>query len=475
MSGLAAMVTKAKRDRRATITAAVVGGAAFVQAFDSSAVTMALPDIAHDLSAQVLSLNVIITAYLMGATATLPLCAWLADRAGPRRTFIAALALFGGAALLCGLSSNLTLLLAARILEGCAGAMLLPVGRIIVLRSAQTQDFVRALAVMTMPVMLGPVVGPTVGGIIVTELSWRWLFLLNMPLTLLGIVLVLLFVEEQPTLPVKLDLFGTLLIVLALIGVTFGLGAVTRADVTPAAIGAIVLGALLCGIVYVFHARAKPAAVLSLACFASFPARLSTIGGIFPRMLVSAVPFLLTMSFQVGLGLSAIEAGGLIFASALGALLSRYCINPLLALFGFRRLLIANGVLLALTVGLCAIFTASTPHAFILALLFVQGLLRSLQLLVLNIIGYSELGKREFAAASTISSVSQQMAQGIGIAIAVVAVQLTQRLTGAQDTTIDTIAPAFIVVALLSLLSVFWFIRLPLNAGAAMIVRKANE
>ena len=469
------MVTKVKRDRRATITAAVVGCAAFVQAFDSSAVTMALPDIARDLSAPVLSLNVIITAYLMGATAALPLSAWLADRAGPRRTFIAALALFGVSTLLCGLSSSLTLLLAARVLEGCAGAMLLPVGRIIVLRSAQTQDFVRALAVMTMPIMLGPVVGPTVGGFIVTELSWRWLFLLNTPLTILGIFLILLFVEEQPNLHVELDLVGALLIVMALLGITFGLGAVTRADVTPSVVGVIVVGALLCGLVYVFHARANPAAVLSLASFASFSARLSAIGGIFPRMLVSAVPFLLTMFFQVGLGLSAIEAGGLIFASAVGALLSRYCINPLLVMFGFRWILIVNGVLLALTVGLCAIFTAHTPHIFILALLFVQGLLRSLQLLVLNIVGYSELGEREFAAASTISSVSQQMAQGVGIAIAVVAVQLTQRLTGAPSTTIETIAPAFIAVALLSLLSIFWFVRLPLDAGAAMIVRKTKQ
>jgi EmrB/QacA subfamily drug resistance transporter len=462
-------------DRRATITAAVVGSAAFAQAFDSSAVTMALPDIARDMSAPVLSLNVIITAYLMGATAALPLCAWAADRAGPRRMFLAALALFGVSALLCGLSNSLALLLAARILEGCAGAMLLPVGRIIVLRSAPKQDFVRALAVMTMPIMLGPVVGPTVGGFIVTELSWRWLFLLNVPFTLLGIILVMMFIEEQPVLRVKLDFVGTLLIVMALLGLTFGLGAVTRADIPPAAVGAIVAGSLLSGLAYIFHARLRPGAVLSLGSFASFPARLSSIGGIFPRMLVSAVPFLLTMLFQVGLGLSAIEAGGLIFASAVGALLSRYCINPLLALLGFRQLLVINGVLLALTVGLCAAFTAKTPHLVILALLFVQGLLRSLQLLLLNIIGYSELTDREFSAASTISSMSQQMAQGVGIAIAVIAVQVTQRLTGTQGTTIQTIAPAFIVVALLSLLSILWFIRLPADAGAAMIVRRTQK
>lgn len=469
------MTSEAKRDRRATITAAVVGCAAFAQAFDSSAVTMALPDIARDMAAPILSLNVIITAYLMGATAALPLCAWVADRAGPRRTFVAALALFGVSALLCGVSTSLTLLLAARILEGCAGAMLLPVGRIIVLRSAQAQDFVRALAVMTMAIMLGPVVGPTVGGFIVTELSWRWLFLLNLPFTLLGIILVLMFVEEMPTRPVKLDLIGTVLIVTALMGLTFGLGAVTRADMPPLALGAIVVGAALCGITYMAHARRNTGPVLSLDSLASFPARLSMIGGIFPRMLVSAVPFLLTMFFQVGLGLSAIEAGGLIFASAVGALLSRYCINPLLVRLGFRWLLVANGVLLALTVGLCATFTTNTPHVVILALLFVQGLLRSLQLLVLNIIGYSELDEHAFAAASTISSMSQQMAQGVGIAIAVIAVQLAQRWSGVQITTIETIAPAFVIVALLSLFSILWFVRLPVDAGAAMIVRKAKK
>jgi len=456
--------------RRSLIAATVVGCAAFMQAFDTSAVSVALPRMSAAFGVPVLSLNIVVTAYLIGATAILPLCAWAADRFGARAMFLLAVAGFGLSALACGLSTNLPVLLAARVLEGCAGALLLPVGRIIVLRSVDKADFVRAMSALTLPVMLGPVIGPPIGGLIVTLASWRWLFFANVPVAVIGIALVWRFVPEirsDETHP--LDLRGTLLIVPALAGLTFGIAATTRGDLPPWLIAAILVGGAACAFGYVIYARRAATPVLDLSSLQVSSARIANVGGVFPRMLASALPYLLAMLFQVGFGLSAVEAGGLIFAGAIGSILSRPAINPVLRWFGFRHFLIFNTVLVAASIAACALLRHDTPHVVILLLLFVSGLLRSLQLMVLNAIGYVDLNKRDFAAASTIASVSQQVSMSLGIALSVISVQLLQRLAGASTLNAQVIAPAFVVIALVSLLSLRWIVRLPHGHGAEMI------
>uniref|UniRef100_UPI0035CA2769 MFS transporter n=1 Tax=uncultured Sphingomonas sp. TaxID=158754 RepID=UPI0035CA2769 len=452
------------------IAATVVGCAAFMQAFDTSAVSVALPRMAAAFGVPVLSLNIVVTAYLIGATAILPLCAWAADRFGARAMFLLAVGGFGASALACGLSTGLPVLLAARVVEGCAGALLLPVGRIIVLRSVDKADFVRAMSALTLPVMLGPVIGPPIGGLIVTLASWRWLFFANVPVAIVGMALVWRFVPEiRSEAAHPLDVKGTLLIVPALAGITFGIAATTRADLPPWLIVLVIVGGAACALGYVVHARRTAKPVLDLASLQVATARISSIGGVFPRMLASASPYLLAMLFQVGFGLNAVEAGGLIFAGAIGSILSRPAINSVLRWFGFRRFLLVNTWLIAVSIAVCAAFRADTPHVVILVLLFVSGLLRSLQLMALNAIGYVDLDKAEFAAASTIASVSQQLAMSFGIALSVVTVQLLQRVAGAATLDATVIAQAFLVVAALSLLSLRWIVRLPHDAGHSMI------
>lgn len=192
----------------------------------------------------------------------------------PKAHVSTVLVLFDTTALICGLANSLELLLVARILQGCAGALLLPVGRIIVLRSADQQDFVKAMAVMTMPIMLGPVIGPTLGGYLVTALSWRWLFLAIVPLAAIGVLLVLFYVEEQPKADIKLDLAGSGLIIVSLLALVFGLGAITQEDVSGWIIVSVLVIGLSTGGVYVRHARQHPAPVLSLKSFSRFPSSL---------------------------------------------------------------------------------------------------------------------------------------------------------------------------------------------------------
>ncbi len=452
------------------IAAMVVGCAAFMQAFDTSAVSIALPKMASSFGVPVLSLNIVVTAYLIGATAILPLCGWAADRFGARAMFLLAVGTFGVSALACGLATSLPVLLAARVLEGCAGALLLPVGRIIVLRSIDKSEFVRAMSMLTLPVMLGPVIGPPIGGLIVTVASWRWLFFANVPIAAIGLLLVWRFVgeirsdERHP-----IDVVGAVLIITALAGLTFGIAAATRADLPPWLIGGVIVTGAACGMLYILHARRRPNPILELGSLGILTSRASNVGGLFVRMLTSSVPYLLAMLFQVGFGMTAVEAGGLIFAGAIGSLLSRSMINMLLTLFGFRRLLILNTILIALSVAACALLTRSTPHVVILALLFVQGLLRSLQLMVLNSVGYADLPQRDFAAASTIASVSQQLSQSLGIAASVIVVQLLQRTMGIKTLDTSVIAPAFVAIAALSMVSLYWMRQVPAGAGAAMI------
>jgi EmrB/QacA subfamily drug resistance transporter len=456
--------------RRSMIAAAVVGCAAFMQAFDTSAVSIALPKMAESFGVPVLSLNIVVTAYLIGATAILPLCGWAADRFGARAMFLLAVATFGLSALACGLATSLPVLLAARVMEGCAGALLLPVGRIIVLRSIDKSEFLRAMSLLTLPVMLGPVIGPPIGGLIVTVASWRWLFFVNVPIALIMLALVWRFVSEiRSDEEVPVDLGGAVLIIFALAGLTFGIAATTRADMPPWLIAAVIVTGAGCCLLYFVHARRHQHPILDLRSLSVLTARVSVVGGTFTRMLTSAVPYLLAMLFQVGFGMTAVEAGGLVFASAIGSLVGRTVLNPVLAWFGFRRFLILNTWLIAASVAGCALITAGTPHIVILLLLFVQGLLRSLQLICLNTVGYADMPQRDFAAASTIASVSQQLSQSLGIAAAVIIVQILQRATAVQTLDAHVIAPAFLAIAGLSLLALFWIGRLSHDAGASMI------
>lgn len=461
--------------RTGVIAPLIVGAAGFMQTFDSSAITVALPPMAVDFGVTALSLNLVITAYLIGATAFLPLCGWAADRFGARRIFLFAIAGFGLTSLACALSTSLPVLIGARIVQGCMGALLIPVGRIIVFRAVPRNEVVKAVSILTLPAMFGPLLGPTIGGLLLSVGPWELLFFLNVAMASLGYWAIHRFIDDIPADdPRPLDLKGYVLIALALVGISYGItsAAQSKGDLLGPLL--LVLGGAACGVLYWQHCRSRTHPILDLSVL-RLPTVLATnVGGIFHRMLVSAGPFLLALLFQLGFGLSPAAAGGLIFAVALGSCFGRFIVSPAVKITGFRNFLALNSVALFLSMAVCAIFTPQTPYSVIVGVLFVQGFLRSAQMIGLLSLSYAEASDQELGQISTITSVSQQLALSIGIAVSVVAIHSAQAMFGEQDVTIATLAPAFIFTGVLCLLPLLWLMRLPADAGKHLVTEKKS-
>lgn len=451
------------------LIATLVGCAAFMQAFDASAVVIALPAMAREFAVEPLALNLTVMAYTIGATCVLPVGGWAADRLGARLLFLIAVGLFGLSAALCGLARDATELIIARTVEGAAGALLLPVGRIIVLNIAPRDQFVSAMAMLTAPVLLGPILGPVLGGFIVTYASWRWIFFLQAPCALISLLLmarVLPRIRPQAARP--FDGRGWTLLSLCLLFFTCGVGLAGRPS--AAMWQAVVLAAagIAYGIIYCRHDARHPHPIVDMAVLRLPTVKASNIGGLLPRMLVSASPFLLTMQFQIGFGLSAVDAGGLLFAVALGSLSGRWFLVPLIRRYGFTPVLNYSACAVAASVAWCGLFTATTPHAVILLALFVHGLLRTFFLTAIMTLGYADLDDTHFATASTLSSLSQQLAISGGIAISVFAIQASQAWHGTTTMSGEVMRPAFLLLALSPIAALHWFRRLPADVGASL-------
>lgn len=465
--------TGGQAKRTGMIAPLIVGAAGFMQTFDSSAITVALPPMAVDFGVTALSLNLVITAYLIGATTFLPVCGWAAERFGARRIFLFAIAGFGLASLACAISTSLPLLIAARIIQGCMGALLIPVGRIIIFRAVPRSEVVKAASMLTLPVMFGPLLGPTVGGLLLSVGPWQSLFLLNVFMALLGYWSICKFIDDiPPDEPRPLDLKGYVLIALALVGISYGISMAAQENDSLLPALALVVGGLVCGALYWHHCRTQEHPILDLKVLHLPTVYVTNVGGIFHRMLVSAGPFLLALLFQLGFGLSPAAAGGLIFAVALGSCFGRFIVTPVARITGFRNFLAINCVALFLSMAVCALFTPQTPYLVILAVLFVQGFIRSAQIIGMLSLSYAEASDRELAQVSTITSVSQQFSLSIGIAVSVIAVHAAQNMLGEPDVSVAALGPAFVIVGALCLLPLFWLMRLPSDAGQHLVAAK---
>jgi EmrB/QacA subfamily drug resistance transporter len=396
-----------------------------------------------------------------------PLSGWLADRFGARRVLIAAIAMFGFSSLLCALSQNLLQLISARILQGMAGSMMVPVGRLLVLRTATKSQLVKATAVLTMPALLGPILGPVVGGAIVTLTDWRWIFYINIPIGVVGLALVTAFIPDVGSShSQRLDARGFLLVAVGLASVVFGMEtAASGAIPITSSLALAALGAL-CLWVYAGHARRRTYAIVNLSLLKIPTYRAALLGGVFTRLVLGASPFLLALLLQVVFGLSALTAGLMTFTSAAGALFMKTAAPPIIRRFGFRRVLLTNSLTTAGVLMCYALLTEVTPYAVIVAVLFSAGFFRSLQFTALGAMAFSDVPASQMSGASSLSSMGQQLSQAIGVAVAAAVLYLMQRAAGSAQLTAHQVAPAFILVGLLSLISMRFFAQLPDDAGA---------
>lgn len=453
----------------------IVGCALFMEMLDSTVIVTALPAMARSLHENPITLNLAITAYLMSLGVFIPISGWVADRYGARKVFRCAIVLFTLGSMLCGMAQSLPELVVFRVLQGFGGAMMTPVGRLVVLRSVQKSDLVQAMSYLTVPSMLGPVVGPPVGGFIVTYYSWRWIFYINVPICILGLVLVTLFIDDlPPTIVPRLDIRGFALTGVGLAGLSFGFETIGRGVVAPWLIGLAMAAGLLLTALYVRHARRIKEPIVSLALLGIPTFRAANTGGSLFRMGMGAMPFLLALLLQIAFGLSPFLSGLLIFANASGAFLMKFVVHPVVRAFGFRPLLIVNGLLSAVSIGVCALFTATTPHSVIAVVLLLGGFFQSLQFTSLNALCYADVPSRLTSHASTFATMAQQLSFSFGVALAAMILHLGLALHGRTALSVHEIAPALLLTSLLPLVGVLLFLPLPADAGHEVSGRRRS-
>jgi len=452
-----------------SLVPAIIGGALMMQTLNATVIANALPTMARSFHEDPVHLNTAITAYLLASAVFLPISGWMADRFGAKRIFLFAIVGYAAACMACGFAQSLPELIMARMAAGAAGAMMGPVGRLVLLRSTPKHNLVRAMSVLTMPALLGPVIGPPIGGFIVTYGSWRWIFFLNLPIALVGVVLVWRFIKdvrEEGTAP--LDWTGLVLTGVGMAGVVWGFDNLGRGPLPGWAVAAMMGGGVACLALYVWHASRAAHAILDLKLLKIQTFTASVVGGAFMRMGMGATPFMLALLLQVAFGLSALQAGLMTFASAAAALVMKTCAPPILARFGFKRTLSVNAVIVAAMFMAYALFKPGTPHWVIYMVLLAGGFFRSLQFTSLNGMAFADIDHAQMSRASTMSTMGQQLAQSMGIGMAAMFLRLSMLSSHATHLTADTIAPAFIAVGVVALISVLFFLPLPTNAGEGL-------
>ena len=448
------------------LTPLIVACALFMENLDSTIIATSLPAIARDLHQDPVSLKLAMTSYMLAQAVFIPASGWVADRFGARTVFRAAIVVFTLGSILCGLSSTLPEFIAARVFQGCGGAMMVPVGRLVLLRSVERNEIVRALAYLTIPALIGPILGPPIGGFISTYLHWRWNFWINAPIGVLGVTLVTLYIQDIREENVgAFDTTGFLLSGFGLSSLIFGLTVLGRGFIPLDINLALIAFGLVVMALYIRHALRAENPIIDLRLLKIKTFWASVVGGFFFRIGVGATPFLLPLLLQLGFGMTPFRSGLTTFVAAAGALIMKATAAPALARFGFKHVLVVNSVLSGLFLAVNGWFQADTPAMLMLGVLFVGGFFRSLQFTALNALAYAEIDNASMSKATSFSAVMQQLSLSSGVAIGAAAIEATRRWSHGGVIEAADFTPAFLVVAAISAASALVFMRLPANAG----------
>lgn len=395
----------------------VVATALFMEQLDSTIINTAVPAMAASLQVAPLSLKVVVTSYILSLAVCIPLSGWMADRFGTRRVFSTAIAIFTLASILCGLSVNVPMLVAARILQGIGAAMMMPVGRLTIIRTFPKSELLKAMNFVILPALIGPLLGPTIGGLIVHWLPWHVIFFINVPVGLAAQWLIHRYMPDyhgdgpRPLDVVGLLLFGTGIALLSWLLEVFG---EHRIDATSAAmLFALAIGLLAA---YVWHARQTQYPLLRLALFRVRTFRVAVVGGFITRLGLGGIPFLLPLLYQLGLGLPAWQSGLLMMPAIIGAMGMKVISSPILGRFGYRRVLMGNTVLIGITICMFAGVDSTTPVFLLILLSLTQGLFNSLQFTSMNSMAYADIQLADSSMATTMTSSLQQMSMSFGLA-----------------------------------------------------------
>ncbi len=441
-----------------------VASALFMEFIDSTALSTALPTLARAFHSDPVHLKLALTSYLLALAVFAPASGWVADRFGPRRVFLIAMTVFLGGSALCGLSQSLPQLIVARLIQGLGGAMMTPVGRLIVVGSAPRDRLVSAMTWFTMPALVGPLIGPPLSGLVLAVADWPFIFYINIPIGILGMIAVLRFVPKlaQPD-PGRFDAKGFVLSAAAITGVvclaeTAGVNLIPAW--TQAAVAIMGVGAL---VGFVHHALKTDKPVLNLRLLRSRTFSASMIGGSFVRLGLGAGPLLLPLLFQVALGWSPVQSGLITISQAVGALSLKAMAQRLIRSLGFRTVLLASVFGTAVVSAIPGAFRASTPIWAIALALGVGGFLRSLHFTSANALAYADVPRDQVSQASTLSTVLQQVGMSLGVSFGGLTLHLAR---GSGPLTAANFVAPFLLVGASSLVAAPFYWRLSADAGA---------
>ncbi len=454
---------------RSMAVALLVAGAFFMENLDGTVIATALPQMARTFRINPVDLNMGMTAYMLTLAVFIPVSGWVADRLGARTVFSSAITVFTLSSVLCGLSNGLWGFTAARIMQGIGGAMMVPVGRLVVMRMTEKKDLLRSMAYITWPGLVAPILGPPVGGFITTYSSWRWIFFLNVPLGVVAFILATWWIaNERDEKPRPFDWLGFALAGSACTSFMYSLELLGRQNAAWTEVGSFLGYSLVTGWMAVGHMRRSQYPLINFACLNVKTFAVTIWGGSIFRIAINASPFLLPLMFQISFGLSAFQSGLLLLAMFAGNLSMKSVSITVLRRFGFRRVLTTNGLINAVFLLACGLLTPQTPKLMIIVVLFLHGLTRSMQFTGLGALGFADIPKPLMSSATSFLAVVIQMAMGMGVAVGAVALRAAEWLRGYHGAVpaLMDFHIAFGLVAIIAVLAVLDCFTLDPHAGA---------
>ncbi|WP_158883816.1 DHA2 family efflux MFS transporter permease subunit [Rhodanobacter sp. L36] len=451
----------------------IVAVSFLMEQLDSTIIVTAVPAMARSLGVTPLSMNLAVTTYVLALAMFIPVSGWFADRFGARRIFALALIVFTVGSMFCGMATTFPMLIAMRALQGLGGAMMTPVGRLILIRSFPRSQLVTAMTYMTLPAVVGPVIGPLLGGVLTTYASWRWVFFVNVPFGIAGVILALRYFEDfREASPARFDFPGFLMVGMAVMLLQYGMENIGRPTIPVAAIAGVVATGVLLLIAFGRYARKVTAPAVDLTLFRQRSFRIGTLVGGLCRVGLNGVPFLLPLMLQLGFGVSPVVSGSLTFVGAISGFSIRKILIRLLRVFGFDRVLIGSAIAGSAMVASFAFLRADTPHWIVVVCVFAFGLTRSCQFMSSNTLSYSDVPAVQLSRATSLGGVLQQLSVSFGVSIAAMLLGLVSMRGGGL--TVAHFHLAFLLMAVIPLLSVpgFFFLHPEDGAQVALHVRK---
>ncbi len=458
--------TQPSANRPLFILQFIIASALLVESIDGSMISTALPAIATSFHVDVMQLKLAFVSYFLAMAISIPISGWCADRFGARNIFCISMTIFTLASIACASAPNFYIFVIARGLQGVGGGMLLPVGRLILVRSMAKSEFIRAFSNIAIPATIGITVGPMIGGFLTTYAHWSWLFWINVPIGIATIVVGIKYVPKFRDKPPPFDLIGFFLSGFGLATIGYGFSAIGDPSLSSCMVTILTMSGVVLMFVYFWRARKMAAPALDFRLFAIKTYWISIVCGFISRAVgAGAFFFLLPMMLQVGFGFTPLQSGAVTFASAAGFLAANFFIQKILRRLGFRRVLSINAIIGGICIGMLALFLPTTPRIVMIAILFVAGLSKCLQYMALDTLSYADMPQPAMSRASTMASVSKQLAMTGGVAFAALVLQSVKAARGVFSVDVTNFQIAFILVAIPAMATIFMILRIAPDAG----------